>query len=428
MIFEDRSYQPLPTNALTPEDIFNGQGRSDHPVNLVGRWMGEGVVQWGEFSVNCEFNKSKNDFRISLGDIVALELRFKSIEVFERKVSLKGTEVLKVVLLAPYKSGGSEFGPSNKIQTLHRWNEFLEAVRFFFRDRGFVEAHTPTLVSSTGLEPHLDPFVTRFEMGKENKTYFLPTSPEFHLKRMLSLGWRNIFEIKNCFRNGEVSDHHLPEFYMLEWYRGFSNLEAIKKDLKELIFFLCENLRWVATSCHSAPEFASTTMAQLFGKNVDFELSPQTTIEELRSLVAHLNLYSLPEDSWDELFHRIFLEKIEPRLPTQSPLIIEKFPPSHAALARLDSEGWADRFEFYWKGFEIANAYHELNDPVEQRRRFESEVQKKKDLGKAAVPLDEDLLTALETGFPPSGGIALGLDRLFMALTGTRNISETRVF
>ncbi len=124
----------------------------------------------------------------------------------------------------------------------------------------------------------------------------------------------------------------------------------------------------------------------------------------------------------------IFMEKIESQLPQDELIFVEKYPPYQAALARLTEDGWGDRFEVYWKGLELANAFHELNDPSIQRRRSEEDLQKKKDLHKEAVSLDEEFFQCLEAGMPPSGGIALGVERLFMALFDIKTIKDLRVF
>lgn len=130
---------------------------------------------------------------------------------------------------------------------------------------------------------------------------------------------------------------------------------------------------------------------------------------------------------WNDLYHLIWVSKIEPTLP-QSPFLLCDYPTSQAALARINAHGWADRFEFYWQGYEIANAFHELNDPNEQRTRFERDQKKRIAYGRTPLEIDEQFMTALKHGLPPSGGIALGLDRLFMAFMGIKKISEARAF
>ncbi len=329
----------------------------------------------------------------------------------------------EIKLLAPSKTAPLESQVT--IKRDKQWQLFLELVRKCFTFLNFTEVRTPTLVTSPGLEPFIDVFSTEFSMGKNTQTFYLPTSPEFSLKKILSLGHERIFEFKSSFRNNELSAHHQPEFLMLEWYRAYANLDQIVKDVKGLLNYL--KLHW-PEPIHGWGAVRETTIAALFKENCEFDLTPHTHRSELVTLASEMGVHINVDDDGDEIFFKIFLEKIEPRLGTQGPLIVRNYPPSQAAWARLTSDGWADRFELYWRGVELANAFHELNDPVELRRRFEEANEKRRQMGKRELPLDEDLLRAMESGFPPAGGIALGLDRLFMLLVNAKDLSETRHF
>ncbi|OQW48460.1 MAG: hypothetical protein A4S09_04585 [Proteobacteria bacterium SG_bin7] len=290
-----------------------------------------------------------------------------------------------------------------------QWPKFLQSIRDYFKSEEFNEVNTPTLVQSSGAETHLDPFTTAFK----GKTYYLPTSPEFHLKRLLSSGINKIFEIKTCFRQDEASITHSPEFTMLEWYRGYAGIDEIIKDVKGLLKYVGEQTTTDVVS-----------MKDLFKRYLDFELSPQITIEELKTICPE----SESTDTWSDVFFRIFLEKIEPQIGIERPIIVRDFPPTMSALARINEQGWADRFEVYWRGLELGNAYDELNDPVECEKRLKQWNQEKKFLGKASVPLSKELISALRSGMPPSGGIAVGLERLFMAINNINDINKTRFF
>jgi len=337
------------------------------------------------------------------GDLIGLQLQIKT------------NTALKVQLLAPCLSQRITTGFD--VSTSRQWQDFLADIRAFFVAQKFIEVQTPYLVPSPGMEPHLDPFSTIFKHGSQLKEFYLPTSPELSLKKMLTCGWTKLFEIKTCFRNDELGNLHQPEFQMLEWYRAYSDLETIIDDIRGLLG------QYV-----SLKEVVETTMAELFQKHLEFLLTPTTTKTELVQLCQSQNLNYRPDDDWNDLFYLVFLEKIEPYLNGDSPVILRDYPPSQAALARLTPEGWADRFELYWKGFELANAFHELNDPKEQHRRFLQEIDEKKRLGKKVVPIDKEFLQALAHGMPPSAGVALGLDRLFMALYGIKDIRKTRAF
>jgi elongation factor P--(R)-beta-lysine ligase len=328
----------------------------------------------------------------------------------------------EIKLLAPNLSEREL--PKNKfdVERSKRWQSFAGLIRSYFRDREFTEVRTPTLVQSPGMEPHLDPFKTVFQFGRVKTEFFLPTSPEFHLKKMLSRGWRKIFEFKECFRNGEYGSHHQPEFLMLEWYRAYKDFESMIHDVKSLLGYLQDQFG----SQVPFDEVEVTTMSDLFRKYCEFDLKPSTPKGELEELCRRLAVGFEKNDSWDELFHRVFLEKIEPGL--RGPVIVRDFPPSQAALSKINSAGWADRFELYWNGFEIANAFHELNDPAEQRRRFEESAIERKRLGKEPVPIDPEFLEALEAGIPPAVGIALGVERLFLAYLNENDLVGARAF
>lgn len=360
---------------------------------------------------------------LNKNDLVLLKVDWHHINTSGLFPKIETIHPTEVVLLAPALS--EPLHSEMSIQRAKQWEHFLGLVRKCFEFLQFTEVKTPTLVKSPGLEPFIDPFKTEFRFGSEKAEFYLPTSPEFHLKKVLSLGMTRIFEMKDSFRNGELSEHHQPEFTMLEWYRAYSNLDAIIKDLRGLLNYL--KLHWPAHIKGWGP-LRETTMAEVFKEVLDFELSVQTTKEDLVQLAHELELSPQKDDSWNDVFHRIFIEKIEPHLGHTQPVVVRNFPPSQAAWARLTSDGWADRFELFWRGVELANAFHELNDPVEQRQRFEAANRERQALGKSVMPMDEELLRALESGMPPSGGIALGLDRLFMLLVDASDIKSTRFF
>ena len=235
---------------------------------------------------------------------------------------------------------------------------------------------------------------------------------------MIAAVYRQVFEIKNCFRNGESSERHSPEFTMLEWYRCFVSLEQIIQDCLDLIEAL-----------HGKrPSFQRKSMAQLFQEKLQFKLTPATSIDELKALAKSLGLKADSFEIWDDVFYFIFVEKIEPFLDSSEPLFVEKYPPSQAAFARLTEDGWGDRFEIYWQGLELGNAFHELNDPKIQEQRFQEDLQKKSQIGKEVPNLDPEFMQALKSGMPPSSGIAMGLERLFMALNGIKEIKDLKVF
>lgn len=306
---------------------------------------------------------------------------------------------------------------SDQHHQIQNWHEFLNSVRSFFNAQQFIEVQTPSLVQCPGTEPSLDVFSTELKIGSQVQKLFLPTSPEIHLKKTLCLGYEKIYEIKSCFRNGEITQRHQPEFNMIEWYRTYAPLTLIQEDIKNLIQHLTKH----NISIHSKK------ISDLFQEILNLKLTPQTSREELLSWCQKFNLDFLTEDSWDDLFFRIFIEKIEPAIGLD-PTFVTDYPPSQAALARVNAEGWAERFEFYWQGLEIANAFNELNNPQEQRARSQEDLQKKDQLQKEKINLDEDFFNHLEYGMPPSSGIALGLERLFMAIHKCKDIQQIKLF
>lgn len=335
-------------------------------------------------------------------------------------VAIDGSETLH--FLAP----GQPISSPLPVQTLLNWQKYLQAVRDFFTTAEFLEINTPSLVECPGTEPSLEVFETEMKQGPQKKKLFLPTSPELHLKKAMVYGFDKIFEIKNCFRNDEFSDHHQPEFWMLEWYRAYTNLDSLQQDVKNLINFVFskfpdEPLKW-------PQRLRIVTVAELFKQYTGFEITPWTTLEEYQGLCSKLNLEVRGATTIDDYFFAIFIDKIETQFSPEELIFVKDYPPFQAALARINSRGWADRMEVYFGGFELANAFHELNDPKIQAQRFAEDLAKKKAAGKNEINLDKEFMSLLEKGLPPSAGIALGLDRLFMALFGISKIKDLKLF
>ena len=348
-----------------------------------------------------------------------LEMQMSDSQIKARDVLQNGDLVAllnknKVLLLAPNLSTRTDVGQwaANK-----DWQDFLQHVRRYFLGKSFQEVKTPTLVACPGTEPSLDVFETEFREGSKSRRFYLPTSPELNLKKLLAEGAENIFEIAAVFRNGEITPRHRPEFTMLEWYRAFSSLDSIRTDAQQLVAFLAAALN------EKPPEkVLSFTVAELFKQHLNFDFKPATSAAELQKLAELHGVDVRSATCIDDYFYLIFMEKLEFKWPAESLVFVEKYPPYQAALARVDSDGWAERFEIYWGGFELANAFHELNDPVVQRQRSAEDLQKKMQSQKPPVALDEKFFQALEFGLPPAGGIALGLERLYMVLRGKKDI------
>lgn len=307
-----------------------------------------------------------------------------------------------------------------KINNCKKWFGFINQVRSIMNELGFSEVITPTLVPAGALEAELYPFQTQFQFGKKQHTLELPTSPEFHLKKLLALGWESLFEIKTCFRNEEWSEIHRPEFTMLEFYELSASSEALQKTVQR---FLTQVLKH---SEKPTPQIESTSIAGLFKKYLGVELTPESSLEELKAWAQAQNIRVDVTDDFNDVFFRIWLDKIEPHFDPETLLFVQDFPPSQAALAALSPEGWADRFEIYWKGFELGNAFFELQDAVKLKARYESENAKRVKAKKAPHPIDEELLVATAK-LPECSGIAIGLERLFMAINDLKSISDFKI-
>ncbi len=284
-----------------------------------------------------------------------------------------------------------------------RWSEFVRRVEEYFEGLSFLHLRTPFLVPSPGVDHHID--FMKVSGVRTGRQWFLPTSPEIHLKKYLCRGYDQIFEIKSCFRDDLDSPLHQPEFTMLEWYRTYVDLEKIKLDLVGLL----ENL------ARKSLKFKTFTVSQCFEEVLDFKLYPTTSRHELMALARATQIDLDDSDDWNDLFFRIFIEKIEPFLTQQGFCFLEKFPPQQASLSRIDKEGWSERFEFFANGVELANAYHELNDPLENQRRFQEEAQLRQSRHAEPSGQDLDFFEELKNGMPPACGIALGLSRLYQS-------------
>lgn len=318
------------------------------------------------------------------------------------------------------------------------------AIRTFFLSRGFDEVRTPLLVESPGMEPYLRPIEIKLEAGRA----FLPTSPEFAMKKLLAGGMEKIFQLGPCFRLEPVSRTHLPEFTMLEWYEAHRDYFDLMKTTEQLV-------ESVAIAVNGKPRFEfgdlkidvktpwkRFTIEDLFKEFAGHDLRRHGSHDDLLETCHRLNLTQpssglRPEaatggDTWDDLFFKIWLNKIEPRLPQDSAVIVYRYPPPQAALSVMeqdrDGTRWARRFEVFIGGLELANAFEELRDAKEQRSRFEKDMALRQSVFGDSFPpnpIDEEFLCALEEGIPPTSGIALGVDRLIMLAANESDIGRT---
>jgi len=312
----------------------------------------------------------------------------------------------------------------------------VAALRAWFAAQGFVEVETSILQVSPGNETHLHAFATELvALGGGKATRYLRTSPEFACKKLISAGERRIVEFARVFRNRERGALHAPEFTMLEWYRAGEPYERLMEDCAALLAVAAEavgsrdlSFRGRAIDPFAAPE--RLTVAQAFRRDAAIDLSaclpPQGPDPARFAQAAKAAGIRLAEDDdWRDIFSRVLVERIEPHLGLGRATVLDAYPAALSALARPCARDprWAERFELYACGIELANGFGELTDPVQQRERLSAEMAEKERIYGERYPLDEEFLAAL-AAMPPTCGIALGLDRLVMLATGAPHIDQ----
>jgi len=315
-------------------------------------------------------------------------------------------------------------------------SQIIDFIRHFFKKEGFLEVTTPILVKAAGQEPYLNPISISF-YDEKNKKYqgYLITSPEYALKKLLAADFEKIFEITKVFRQNEsFGGIHNPEFQMLEWYRAHSNYRQIMKDAENLIYFLNQKLNhksyliYQGQKINLKPPWPKISVKQAFLKYAKINLDQAKNIIAFRKIAQKRGFKIVKNASWDDIFYYIFLNAVEPKLEKNQPIIIYDYPLPQAALAKRKNSFYAERFEIYIGGLELANAFSELTDWKEQSKRFQREQKIRKSLHKTIIPLDNDFLNALKLGLPPSGGIALGIERLEMLLLNIKDINDLLPF
>ena len=311
------------------------------------------------------------------------------------------------------------------------------ALRRWFEARDFVEVDAAILQVSPGNETHLHGFATTLiDDAGVRHPYYLHTSPEFAAKKLLAAGEPRIFDFARVFRNRERTALHHPEFTMLEWYRVGEEYDVLMDDCASLLAEAARaadvaTLRWRGIEADPFVEPDRLTLQEAFQRHAGIDLLRTVTADHdvdrggLAADAIEAGIRVVDDDSWSDIFSRILAEKVEPHLGRGRATILCEYPISEAALARPKpgDPRVSERFELYACGVELANAFGELTDPAEQRRRFEADMVEKARIYGERYPVDEDFLSAL-AAMPPASGIALGFDRLVMLCTGARRIDD----
>lgn len=316
--------------------------------------------------------------------------------------------------------------------------KILRLIREFFWSRGFVETDTPVAVRYAGQEPYLNPApIMIHDAHSTTHKMYLRTSPEYALKKLLAAGYGKIFEIGKCFRDFEsFGGIHNTEFTMLEWYRAPGSYLDFMNDTEELFKHVGRNLGNVGVLKYKDREapfdcrWDRMSMKEVWKKHLQANLDDYLEIENLKKLAAKRGYKIDDGDAYEDVFYKIFLNEIEPKLGLEKPVFIYDYPAQMASLSRLceHDQRYAERAECYIGGLELCNGFGELTNAEEQKARLEKDRNLRKKLGKEIWPVDEDFIDALaslhSTAKDKAGGVALGVDRMVLLFTGAKDLNE----
>ncbi len=318
---------------------------------------------------------------------------------------------------------GADWRPSADLEALRLRARLYALVRGFFAGRGVLEVETPVLSEAGNTEPNIESFTTSFTGHRDagSPQRWLRTSPEYPLKRLLAAGIGDCYELGRVFRNGEAGGRHNPEFTMLEWYRvGWDHLRLADETV--------ELVQAALALAGRRAEVVSTTYRALFldGAGVDPFAAGDAQLREALGNVG-IDGEGLSRDDWLDL---LMSHRIQPHFPADRITVVHDWPASQCALAKIrpGDPPVAERFELYLGRFELANGYHELTDAAEQEARFRRDLERRAARGALRPPVDARLLAALRAGMPDCAGVALGIERLLMALSGSDRIAPVLAF
>ncbi len=305
---------------------------------------------------------------------------------------------------------------ASNLDVLQHRAQLMKRIREFMAQRNILEVDTPVLNSAGVTDPNIGNLITEPGQLDRGAIMYLGTSPEFYMKRLLAEGCGPIYQLCKVFRDDPAARLHQPEFTMLEWYRpGFDHMELMG-EIDELLYCL-------GIPGSEKYEYRETFLSQL-------QIDPFTcSIEEL-SGCALASGFNDDSAGRDILLDYLFSHRVIPGLGTDKPFFIYHYPASQAALAKISNStpAYAERFELFYRGMELANGFHELTDAAEQRERFEKENRERVSRGEAEITIDQLLLEALEKGLPACAGVAVGVDRLLMTMLDKQHIKDVMSF
>lgn len=321
----------------------------------------------------------------------------------------------------------------NKRPFLEKRARIISSVRGFFDGQEFIEVQTPALQICPGMDAHIHAFKTNLlaaDRSAEHQMY-LHTSPELDMKKLLAAGMERIYQICPVYRNAEGSGLHSPEFTMLEWYRAGADYTAIMDDCVDILRKVAQSIgvqsyTYKGITCDPFKDAQKLSVCEAFEHYAEIKLSEYLGDRDVFAAQANrIGVRVIDSDSWEDIFHAVMAARIEPELGQGVPAILYDYPISMAALARKKASDprFAERFELYVCGVELANAFSELTDSDEQHCRYKQEMALKQELYGETYPADEDFFAALEH-MPESAGGALGVDRLVMLATGAEDIKN----
>jgi elongation factor P--(R)-beta-lysine ligase len=313
----------------------------------------------------------------------------------------------------------------------------LRFLRGDFDGRKYLETDAPLLVPFPTLDANIRSLRADVAgMDGRSRPYYLHTSPEYAMKKLLAAGADRLYFLGKVFRDGECTALHNPEFTMLEWYRTGASIDDLLDETEDCIRRLAvertgsHRIPFGNRTVDFSPPWPRLRVADLFRAKTGAELDPGSDGSDLKRLASGLGVFFNPEDDWETMFMRIYMERMEPGLGAERPVFLTDYPSPLGMNARRrpDDPRWAERSELFIGGLELANGYTEITDPGEQRERFERDRERKRLETGAVPPMDRELLDAMESGFPPCAGMALGVDRLVMLLLNRLDIGDVLLF